>query len=68
MNRCGKTVGRSPSDRGRRIEAESAAKAGLKSAYESFLSEADETRKTEAGKDLIRSIFGKDPIAEDSIR
>jgi hypothetical protein len=36
--------------------------------YNRFLAENDPTRKNEAGKDLIRAIFGKDAIAEDSIR
>jgi hypothetical protein len=31
------------------------------------MSEADPERKDEAGKDLIRAIFGKDAFAEDSI-
>jgi hypothetical protein len=31
------------------------------------MSENDPLRKNEAGKDLIRAIFGKDAIAEDSI-
>jgi len=40
----------------------------LKSSCNRFLAEYDPTRKNEAGKDLIRAIFGKDAIAEDSIR
>jgi len=40
----------------------------LKSSCNRFLAENDPTRKNEAGKDLIRAIFGKDAIAEDSIR
>jgi hypothetical protein len=31
------------------------------------MAEADPARKDEAGKDLIRAIFGKDAIAEDRI-
>jgi hypothetical protein len=31
------------------------------------MSERDPVRKDEAGKDLIRAIFGKDAIAEDSV-
>lgn len=31
------------------------------------MSEGDPTRKGEAGKDLIRAVFGKGAIAEDSI-
>ena len=53
-------------ERGVRAEAE--AKKQLKSSYNRFLAESDPARKNEAGKDLIRTIFGKDAIAEDSIR
>ena len=53
-------------ERGVRAEAE--AKEQLKSSYNRFLAENDLARKNEAGKDLIRAIFGKDAIAEDSIR
>jgi hypothetical protein len=53
-------------ERGVRAEAE--AKEQLKSSYKRFLAENDPARKNEAGKDLIRAIFGKDGIAEDSIR
>jgi hypothetical protein len=51
----------------RGVEAEAAARADLNATYRRFLSEADPARKSEAGKDLIRAIFGKDAIAEDSI-
>ncbi len=40
----------------------------LKASYNRFLAESDPARKNEAGKDLIRAIFGKDAIAEDSVR
>jgi hypothetical protein len=53
-------------ERGVRAEAE--AKEQLKSSYNRFLAENDPARKNEAGKDLIRAIFGKDSLAEDSIR
>ncbi|HBY63707.1 MAG TPA: hypothetical protein DEH78_28110 [Solibacterales bacterium] len=53
-------------ERGVRAEAE--AKEQLKSSYNRFLAEQDPTRKNEAGKDLIRAIFGNDAIAEDSVR
>ena len=53
-------------ERGVRAEAE--AKEQLKSSYNRFLAENDPALKNEAGKDLIRAIFGKDAIAEDSIR
>ena len=52
-------------ERGVRAEAE--AKEQLKSSYDRFLAENDPARKNEAGKDLIRAIFGKNAIAEDSI-
>ena len=52
-------------ERGVRAEAE--AKEQLKAAYNRFLAESDPGRKSEAGRDLIRTIFGKDAIAEDSI-
>ena len=53
-------------ERGVRAEAE--AKEELKSSYNRFLAENDPARKNEAGKDLIRAIFGTEAIAEDSIR
>jgi hypothetical protein len=52
-------------ERGVRAEAE--AKEQLKASFNRFLNENDPARKNEAGRDLIRSIFGKDSIAEDSI-
>jgi hypothetical protein len=52
-------------ERGVRAEAE--AKEQLKASFSRFLNENDPARKNEAGRDLIRSIFGKDSIAEDSI-
>ena len=51
----------------RGVEAEATARASLNATYRRFMSEADPERKGEAGKDLIRAIFGKDAIAEDSI-
>jgi len=51
----------------RGVEAESVARDSLNATYRRFMSEADPERKGEAGKDLIRAIFGKDAIAEDSI-
>lgn len=53
-------------ERGVRAEAE--AKQQLKSAYRSFIEEAEPERKNEAGRELIRAIFGTDSIAKDSIR
>lgn len=51
----------------RGVEAEAAARKSLNATYQRFMSEADPERKSEAGKDLIRAIFGKESIAEDSI-
>ena len=50
------------------VEAEAAARKRLEIAYERFIAEPDSDRKNDAGKDLIRAIFGRDAIAEDSIR
>ena len=52
-------------ERGVRAEAES--KQQLKVAYHNFVEESEPERKNEAGRDLIRAIFGKDSVAEDSI-
>lgn len=51
----------------RGVRAEVEAKEQLKASYNRFLAENDPSRKNEAGKDLIRAIFGSDSIAEDSI-
>jgi hypothetical protein len=51
----------------RGVEAEAAARERLTDTYQRFLAEPDPVRKGEAGKDLIRAVFGKDAIAEDSI-
>lgn len=53
-------------ERGVRAEAE--AKERLKLTYDRFLAESDVARKNEAGKDLIRAIFGTDAFAEDPVR
>ena len=53
-------------ERGVRAEAE--AKQELEAAYHRFLDEKEPDRKNEAGRDLIRTIFGKDSIAEAPIR
>lgn len=52
----------------RGVEAEAQARENLHATYRMFMSEADPGRKEEAGKDLIRAIFGADAIAEGSIR
>jgi hypothetical protein len=51
----------------RGIQAEAEAKRQLKVAYRTFIAESEPARKNEAGRDLIRAIFGKDSVAEDSI-
>jgi hypothetical protein len=50
------------------VEAETAARENLNTMYQRFMSESDPDLKNEAGKDLIRTIFGRTAIAEDSIR
>jgi hypothetical protein len=50
----------------RGVEAEAASRKNLNATYRRFMSETDPERKGEAGKDLIRAIFGKDPVTEDS--
>ena len=52
----------------RGLEAEAAAREQLNLSYHRFMAETDPSRKDEAGKDLIRAIFGKDVIAEDPVR
>ena len=51
----------------RGIRAEREAKKELRKAYQRFISEAEPTQKNAAGKDLIRAIFGKDALAEDTL-
>ena len=51
----------------RGVKAEAEAKQQLKVAYRRFVGETEPERKNEAGRDLIRAIFGKDSIAEDSV-
>jgi len=43
----------------RGVAAEAEAKQQLKASYNRFVSENDPTLKNEAGKDLIRAIFGR---------
>ena len=52
-------------ERGVRAEAE--AKEQLTASYRRFVEENEPARKNIAGRDLIRAIFGKDSIAEDSV-
>jgi len=51
----------------RGVDAEAAARENLNATYRRFMAETDSERKGEAGKDLIRAIFGKDAIAEDPL-
>jgi hypothetical protein len=49
------------------VEVERVARANLGATYRRFMTEADPERKNEAGKDLIRAIFGKDASAGDPL-
>jgi len=49
------------------VEAEAAARKTLKVVYERFLGEQEPGRKNEAGRELIKAVFGKDALAEDSL-
>jgi hypothetical protein len=49
-------------------EAEAAARTHLNATYRRFMAEGDPQKKGEAGKDLMRAVFGEDAIAEDSVR
>jgi len=51
----------------RGVRAEVEAKQQLRAAYHNFVEEVEPNRKSEAGRNLIRAIFGKNSIAEDSI-
>ena len=51
----------------RGIQADKEARQRLKSAYDRFMKEQTAGKKAEAGKTLIRAIFGKDALAEDSL-
>jgi len=51
----------------RGLEAETAARENLNASYRRFMTETDLHKKNEAGKDLIRAIFGADAIAEDPV-
>ena len=52
----------------RGVQAEVDARQKLSATYERFMKEQEPGRKEEAGKDLIRAIFGKDAIAKNTIR
>ena len=49
----------------RGVQAELDAKENLQATYRRFMKEQEPALKEEAGKDLIRAVFGKDAIAED---
>jgi hypothetical protein len=51
----------------RGVCAEAEAKQQLRAAYGNFIEEVEPKRKSDAGRDLMRAIFGKDSVAEDSI-
>src|SRR5688572_29966271 len=52
----------------RGVQAEAEAQRNLEGAYHRFFGEKQTAVKNKAGKDLVRAIFGKDSIAEDSVR
>jgi hypothetical protein len=52
----------------RGVQADIEAKEKLKAAYKRFMEQHDSGPQNEAGKDLIRAIFGTDAIAEDTLR
>jgi hypothetical protein len=49
----------------RGVKAEQDARDNLRTTYQAFLREKDPSKKDEAGKNLIRAVFGKNAIAED---
>jgi len=51
----------------RGAQAEKDAKKNLETTYRRFLKEQEPSKKEEAGRNLIRAVFGKDAIAEDPI-
>jgi len=52
----------------RGVRAELEARENLKAAYRRFMHEQEPARKEQAGRDLIRAIFGDEAIAEDTLR
>jgi hypothetical protein len=51
----------------RGVQAEVDARQNLNATYARFMAEREPGLKEEAGKDLIRAIFGNDAIAEDTV-
>ena len=49
----------------RGVRAELDAKENLQATYRRFMKEQEPALKEEAGKDLVRAVFGKDAIADD---
>jgi len=49
------------------VQAEVDARQNLNATYARFMAEREPGLKEEAGKDLIRAIFGNDAIAEDTV-
>ena len=52
----------------RGVRADMSEKESLEAAYDRFMNEKTPVKKDNAGKDLIRAVFGKDSIAEDTVR
>jgi hypothetical protein len=51
----------------RGVQAEQNERESLDAAYDRFMTKADPKHREDAGKDLIRAVFGKDAIAEDPV-
>ena len=51
----------------RAVKADAPARDHINTTHQRFMAETHSARKDEAGKDLIRAIFGKAAIAEDAI-
>ena len=51
----------------RGVRADLEAKENLRAAYNRFINEQARGPKNEAGKDLVRAIFGTDALAEDTV-
>jgi hypothetical protein len=51
----------------RGLRAEMEAKQQLRAAYRNFVEASEPEVKNEAGRDLIRAVFGNNSIAEDSV-
>jgi hypothetical protein len=51
----------------RGVRAERDARENLRTSYLRFVREKDPSKKDEAGKNMIRAIFGEDGVAEDTV-